>query len=281
MKPTKINMTSVYLQQYTILSLYNATEHHVYGIFQTLNFEYLRLFKRTLNIPCNGNEPKQIYTLQITEVPNSAKRRADSRPSNRWPLKKLQTFPKIYSRTRLIRHVLCSILSAWVNFDSSKSRACITLAMWNVTLLQTNRQKNLSCQQGGLLKFQASSFNIFIPPPPPCHIKWTFPKHFNWNVTKRKDTQPSKGVFRGSLSKWSLAKVANIHTNPYNFEALSPLNTYILGEDYRIHLIFHFNIFEQTENNHSLSQSSHVFALGYGTVFDCITNFQRDQKSTC
>ena len=34
MKPTKINMTSVYLQQYTI---YNATKHHVYGIFS--NFD--------------------------------------------------------------------------------------------------------------------------------------------------------------------------------------------------------------------------------------------------
>ena len=75
MKRTKINMTSVYLQQYTI---YNATKHHVYGIFQTLNLEYLILCKRTLNIPCNGNKPKQIYTLQITEVSNSAKRHADS-----------------------------------------------------------------------------------------------------------------------------------------------------------------------------------------------------------
>ena len=75
MKPTKINMTSVYLQQYTI---YNATKHHVYGIFQTLNLECLILFKRTLNIPCNGNKPKQIYILQITAVSNSAKRHADS-----------------------------------------------------------------------------------------------------------------------------------------------------------------------------------------------------------
>ena len=31
-----------------------------------------------MNIPCNGNKPKQIYTLQITEVSNSAKRHADS-----------------------------------------------------------------------------------------------------------------------------------------------------------------------------------------------------------
>ena len=30
--------------------------------------------------------------------------------------------------------------------------------------------KELNRWQGGLLKFQASSFNIFIPPPP-CHIK--------------------------------------------------------------------------------------------------------------
>ena len=29
--------------------------------------------------------------------------------------------------------------------------------------------KKLNCSRGGLLKFQASSFNIFIPPP--CHIK--------------------------------------------------------------------------------------------------------------
>ena len=30
---------------------------------------------------------------------------------------------------------------------------------------------------GGLLKFQASGFNIFIPPPPSrCNIKWTFPQ---------------------------------------------------------------------------------------------------------
>ena len=36
------------------------------------------LFKRTLNIPCNGNKPNQIYTLQITEVSNSAKRPADN-----------------------------------------------------------------------------------------------------------------------------------------------------------------------------------------------------------
>ena len=38
----------------------------------------LTLFKRTLNIPCNGNKPNQIYTLQITEVSNSAKRPADN-----------------------------------------------------------------------------------------------------------------------------------------------------------------------------------------------------------
>ena len=32
--------------------------------------------------------------------------------------------------------------------------------------------KNWTASEGGLLKFQASSFNIFIPP---CHIKSTFP----------------------------------------------------------------------------------------------------------
>ena len=41
---------------------------------------------------------------------------------------------------------------------------------------KTNRRvgapKKLNRLRGGLLKFQASSFNIFIPP---CHIKWTFP----------------------------------------------------------------------------------------------------------
>ena len=36
------------------------------------------IIKRTLNIPCNGNKPKQIYTLQITEVSNSVKRHADN-----------------------------------------------------------------------------------------------------------------------------------------------------------------------------------------------------------
>ena len=37
------------------------------------------------------------------------------RPSNRWALKKLQTFPEIYPRARLIRHVLYSILSASIS----------------------------------------------------------------------------------------------------------------------------------------------------------------------
>ena len=62
------------------------------------------------------------------------------RPSNRWPLTKLQTFPEIYPRARLIRHILYSIMSAWVNLDSSKSRARIALVMSSVTSLQTNRQ---------------------------------------------------------------------------------------------------------------------------------------------
>ena len=51
----------------------------------TMFTEYFKLspsrtniFERTLNIPCNGNKPKQIYTLQITEVSNSAKRHADN-----------------------------------------------------------------------------------------------------------------------------------------------------------------------------------------------------------
>ena len=35
--------------------------------------------------------------------------------------------------------------------------------------------KKLNRYRGVLLKFQALSFNIFIPPSA-CHIKWTFPK---------------------------------------------------------------------------------------------------------
>ena len=62
------------------------------------------------------------------------------RPSNWWPLKKLQTFSEIYPQARLIRHILYSIMSAWVNLDSSKSRARIALVMSSVTSLQTNRQ---------------------------------------------------------------------------------------------------------------------------------------------
>ena len=33
---------------------------------------------KTLNIACSGNKPKQIYTLQITQVSNAAKRHADN-----------------------------------------------------------------------------------------------------------------------------------------------------------------------------------------------------------
>ena len=39
--------------------------------------------------------------------------------------------------------------------------------------------KKLNRERGGLLKFQALSFNIFIPSSPPYHIKWTFPYLFN------------------------------------------------------------------------------------------------------
>ena len=46
----------------------------------------------------------------------------------------------IYPGARLIIRVLYSILSAWVNLDSSKWRVCITLATLSVTSLQTNRQ---------------------------------------------------------------------------------------------------------------------------------------------
>ena len=54
-------------------------------------------------------------------------------------------------------------------------------------------------------------------------IRFKKTKHFNWNVTKRKDIQPSKGVFRRTLSKWSLAKVANMHTNPRSPSPCKPL----------------------------------------------------------
>ena len=45
--------------------IYNATKHHVYRIFQTLNLEYHILFNRTLNIPCNGNKPKQFTHCKL------------------------------------------------------------------------------------------------------------------------------------------------------------------------------------------------------------------------
>ena len=54
----------------------------------------------------------------------------------------------IYLGARLIGRVLYSILSAWVNLDSLKSRACITLAMLSFTLLQTDRQGvDINCQK--------------------------------------------------------------------------------------------------------------------------------------
>ena len=59
-------------------------------------------------------------------------------------LQKLQTFPEIQPWARLIRHVLYSILSACVNFDSLKSSMFITL----VISLQPYRQDfDINCQK--------------------------------------------------------------------------------------------------------------------------------------
>ena len=45
----------------------------------------------------------------------------------------------------------------------------------------------------------------------------------------------------------------------------SLLNTFIRGKDSQVWLIFHLNIlvFQTNENNHTLSQSSHVSAMAY------------------
>ena len=62
-------------------------------------------------------------------------------------------------------------------------------------------------------------------------LDWKF-NHFNWNVTQWIATQPSLRIFSRKLSNWSLAKVAKLHTNPYNFVACLP-NPYklsILGD---------------------------------------------------
>ena len=53
-------------------------------------------------------------------------------------------------------------------------------------------------------------------------------KHFNWNATEWKATQPSLRVFSRKKFKWDLAKGANFHTNPYNFVACLP-NPYKLS----------------------------------------------------
>ena len=47
-------------------------------------------------------------------------------------------------------------------------KICILQNQW-----ERGAPKKLNRQRGELLKFQASSFNIFISPP--CHIKCTFP----------------------------------------------------------------------------------------------------------
>ena len=47
-------------------------------------------------------------------------------------------------------------------------------------------------------------------------------KNFNWNVTEWKATQPRLRVFSGNCSNGSLAKVAKLHTNPYNFVVCLP-----------------------------------------------------------
>ena len=61
-------------------------------------------------------------------------------------------------------------------------------------------------------------------------------KHFNWNTTKWKATQPSLRVFSGKLFKWEPRKsFAKFDTNPYNIVACLP-NPYklsILGDIWR------------------------------------------------
>ena len=56
-------------------------------------------------------------------------------------------------------------------------------------------------------------------------------KHFNWNVTEWKATQPSVRVFSGKLFKWEPRKSCKIPykpVNPYNFVACVP-NPYKLS----------------------------------------------------
>ena len=117
-------------------------------------------------------------------------------------------------------------------------------------------------------------------------------KHFNWNVIEWKATQPSLRVFSGKLSKWEACKSWKI---PYKPSKLCGLSTQSIQTLYfRWYLkSYHFAIFllkillfllktlkfsrsfiwmswffKQTENNHTLSQSSHVSAMGYGGFWD-------------
>ena len=97
---------------------------------------------------------------------------------------------------------------------------------------------------------------------------------------------PNQVFRRENCPNASLAKVAKFHTNPYNFVACLPIhtnslfwvileklpfcyfpppNTSIRGKDSQIYLILHLNIlvFRTTENNHTLSQSSHVSVMAF------------------
>ena len=122
-----------------------------------------------------------------------------------------------------------------------------------------------------------------------CFLYWFDwkSKHFNWNVNEWTATQPSLRVFSGKLSKWEPCKSCKIPLKCCGLSTQSiqtlHLGWYLMSYNFAIFLLqvllfvvktlkFSWSFiwiswfFKQTENNHTISQSSSISAMAYNDI---------------